>query len=183
MMLFWRKGYRHTSVDDLVEATGMPRASLYQVFGDKRTLFIRCLDLYGDRFSERMQSVMAAEPNGRRALAIILDASADRLCSAAGPPGCLRCEATVELMGTDAALDEALTIANARYLRNIEVLCRRSQRQGELSAQAARSLPLFVVAMIAGMVTLARGGATRGELASLIDQVLANWPDACSEES
>lgn len=176
MELFWRKGYRNASLDDLVAATGASRASLYEVFGDKRTLFIRSLDLYGARFSERMKAVMAAEPDGRRALAAILRASADRLASAAGPPGCLRCEATIELMGTDATLDAALSIANRRYLDGLRKLCRRSALASEITARDAERLPLFIAAMVAGMVTLARGGATRRELEIVIEQTLAAWP-------
>lgn len=177
MMLFWRKGFRRTSLDDLVAATKMPRASLYQVFGDKRALFIRCLDLYGDRFSKRMNEIMTAEPNGKRALAQILSASADRLTSTAGPPGCLRCDATVELMGSDEALDEAIAGANEKYRRNIELLCRRAVDNREITPEIAARLPIFVTSIIAGMVTLARGGATREELAILVDQALLNWPD------
>lgn len=175
MMLFWRKGYRVTSMDDLVETMGVPRASIYQVFGDKRTLFIQCLDLYGSRFAERMKQVMATEPDGKRALGAILNASADRLTSSTGPPGCLRCEATAELMGTDTALDEALNRANTLYLRGLQKLCRRSVEDGTLTAEAAESLPLVVAAMVAGMVTLARGGATRADLTLLIDHVMRSW--------
>ena len=36
-------GYRGTSVDDLLTATGLSRASLYQAFGSKRGLFLVCV--------------------------------------------------------------------------------------------------------------------------------------------
>lgn len=42
--LFRRNGYEATSVDDLVAATGVHRASLYHVFGSKYGLFRRALD-------------------------------------------------------------------------------------------------------------------------------------------
>lgn len=42
--LFRRQGYEATSVDDLVTATGVHRASLYGVFGSKYGLFRRALD-------------------------------------------------------------------------------------------------------------------------------------------
>ena len=38
-----RRGFAGTSVDDLVRATGVNRASLYGVFGSKDGLFRRCL--------------------------------------------------------------------------------------------------------------------------------------------
>lgn len=42
--LFRRQGYASTSIDDIVGATGVHRASLYSAFGSKYGLFIRALD-------------------------------------------------------------------------------------------------------------------------------------------
>src|SRR5918998_206100 len=44
--LFWRRGYRATSVRDLGEALGLSASSLYRTFGDKHALFLRALDHY-----------------------------------------------------------------------------------------------------------------------------------------
>ena len=41
--VFAKRGFAGTSVDDLVRATGVNRASLYGVFGSKDGLFQRCL--------------------------------------------------------------------------------------------------------------------------------------------
>ena len=44
---FWQRGYHDTSVDDLVEATGVRPGSLYNTFrGGKRELFLGSLDRY-----------------------------------------------------------------------------------------------------------------------------------------
>jgi TetR/AcrR family transcriptional repressor of nem operon len=48
MRCFWAAGYAATSVRDLGEAMGLGQASVYNAFGDKRTLFTRCLDRYLD---------------------------------------------------------------------------------------------------------------------------------------
>lgn len=47
MVLFWERGYRNTTMDELVKATGVVRASLYSTFGNKQKLFGRALDRYG----------------------------------------------------------------------------------------------------------------------------------------
>ena len=40
MEAFWAKGYEGTSVSDLLEAMGIHRGSMYDTFGDKRSLFL-----------------------------------------------------------------------------------------------------------------------------------------------
>ena len=45
---FRTQGYEATSIRDLVERTGMTVASLYNAFGDKRSLYQKTLDqIYG----------------------------------------------------------------------------------------------------------------------------------------
>ena len=48
MEVFWREGYGGTSLNDLLEETGIGRASLYRTFGDKRGLFLRAIERYID---------------------------------------------------------------------------------------------------------------------------------------
>lgn len=40
MSLFAQKGFNATSIDDLVEATGLLRGSLYKAFGSKLNIFL-----------------------------------------------------------------------------------------------------------------------------------------------
>ena len=49
IQVFWSKGYDGVTVDDLVAGMGVGRPSLYSVFGDKRTLFLRALKAYAER--------------------------------------------------------------------------------------------------------------------------------------
>src|SRR5260370_42636091 len=55
MQRFWQYGYEATSVRDLADAMGITGASLYNAYGDKRSLFRRSLDHYLDQsFHERI---------------------------------------------------------------------------------------------------------------------------------
>src|SRR6266404_3378906 len=52
---FWLRGYEATSVRDLADELGIAGASLYNAFGDKRTLYERSLNRYLDQtFRERI---------------------------------------------------------------------------------------------------------------------------------
>ena len=46
MDLFWKKGYHATSMQDLTEATGLNRSSLYNTFGCKMQLYRTALTQY-----------------------------------------------------------------------------------------------------------------------------------------
>lgn len=46
MELFWIKGFDATSLSDLERHLSLGRVSLYGAFGDKKHLFLRCLEKY-----------------------------------------------------------------------------------------------------------------------------------------
>jgi len=55
LVLFWRKGYQATSLDDLLKAMEISRSSFYATFVDKRSLFVCCLDLFAQRTKDVMR--------------------------------------------------------------------------------------------------------------------------------
>jgi AcrR family transcriptional regulator len=55
-LVFWSKGYDGVTIDDLVAGMGVGRPSLYSIFGDKRTIFLRVLHAYAER-----KGILAAE--------------------------------------------------------------------------------------------------------------------------
>ncbi|MCK0473838.1 TetR/AcrR family transcriptional regulator [Halalkalibacter sp. APA_J-10(15)] len=46
MELFWKQGYEKTSMQELVDHMGIHRKSIYDTFGDKRSLFSASLTFY-----------------------------------------------------------------------------------------------------------------------------------------
>jgi len=62
MGVFWEKGYDAASIADLTTAMGINRFSLYDTFGDKRTLYLKALDYYENHIVEPMiEQVNATE--------------------------------------------------------------------------------------------------------------------------
>ena len=47
MEQFWREGYEASSIQKLLDCTGINRGTLYNSFGDKETFFKSCVDQYG----------------------------------------------------------------------------------------------------------------------------------------
>ena len=66
--VFRSKGYDGVTIDDLVEGMGVGRPSLYSVFGDKRTLFLRVLKAYAEtKGRSRCEGALLAADSSRLA--------------------------------------------------------------------------------------------------------------------
>ncbi len=61
--LFWRQGYKASSVTDIVHATGLNTASMYKEFGDKDGLFEETLEHYRRHIIGPRTQILIDEPN------------------------------------------------------------------------------------------------------------------------
>src|SRR5271154_2908835 len=68
MRLFWQRGYEATSMQDLVEALGINRASLYGTFGDKAQLFEAAMKRYGAQMDAELAVHLKPPHAGREAV-------------------------------------------------------------------------------------------------------------------
>ncbi len=57
MILFEAKGYEGTSIRDLIEVTGISSSSMYEVFGDKRGIFLATLEHFCEHELRRVQQL------------------------------------------------------------------------------------------------------------------------------
>ena len=73
MAVFWEHGYEATSIQDLLEATGINRGSLYATFGNKQQLFLAVLDHYAEKVGTSMLAELK-DPDPRRAIARMFSA-------------------------------------------------------------------------------------------------------------
>ncbi len=99
--VFWTKGYEATSVQDLVDAMGVNRGSLYDTFGDKHALFVEAVEHYLNDSTSKLIEILSA---GRSPLAGIQDffnRVVNNLTSDNGCRGCLITNAAVELAPHD----------------------------------------------------------------------------------
>ena len=130
---FWRGGYRATSIDDLVAATGLKRGSLYAAFGDKTAMFLKAYDRYLAR-SERTRLALLDDPDiGRAITGLFADVLAG-LTDPATPPGCLVALTIGEAAGRGDAIEAAAreTYQGAEALLHDRL--RRAQADGQIGS-------------------------------------------------
>jgi TetR/AcrR family transcriptional repressor of nem operon len=173
LRLFWERGYPATSVQDLVDATGLSRASLYGAFGGKEQVFERALDRYRARFGEALQR-LADGGSARQALGRFFDTWLANLCDAKGPRGCfLQLSITEGEATTPAATRMAEESMKATESALSSVL-QRGKASGELFASLdERATARLLLVVLQGLSTAARAGRSRASLRKIVDQTLA----------
>ena len=175
MMLFWEHGYEATSLNDLTSALGVKPSSIYSAFGDKKSLFFEAVDLYlgGDA---ALQKMLSQAPTARAAVKDMLDGAVVAFTADDKPKGCLL--ASAALSCSDAALDVRQSLGVIR--RNMEAQVRdriavgiaRQELRGDAGALAG-----LAIALVQGLSTLARDGASREKLTRIVATAFQGWPD------
>ena len=81
MNCFWSNGYEATSVRDLAARMGITGTSLYNAYGDKRSLFRQVLQRYAERSTReriaRLESTLPPKQAVRAFLGEIVERSLD----------------------------------------------------------------------------------------------------------
>jgi AcrR family transcriptional regulator len=176
MLLFWRHGYEATSVSELTRAMGITPPSLYTAFGDKKQLFLESVQLYtsGDVTSE---SIIRDAPTAREAAIGLLQASAIGFTGESTPAGCLLASSAISCSASAADVQKALRdmrLNIEKYLQR-KIAADRSMRKLKPKIDAD-ALAGHIMAVIQGMSTLARDGATRAKLLSVASAAMLAWP-------
>ena len=176
MRVFWRKGYAATSIQDLVDGTGLSRSSLYNTFESKHGLFQHALKRYHCETAAIVALVAEDGPALERVRALLqrivaAELGDDLAC------GCLVANTALELGGRDDAVTALLGEHFSTLESALEALMQRGQQQGDIDADMEpRALARFVVATIQGLRVLGRGHADPAQgrrLADVVDIALS----------
>src|ERR1700735_5834302 len=107
MNLFWRLGYENTSMEALMKAMGIARQSLYDTFGDKRSLYLKALAHYREETNASMRRLFSSAPTVKDAFAQLLyGLSAESRAQHAR--GCLLLSANMERAAGDSVISDFL---------------------------------------------------------------------------
>ncbi|MEV7808358.1 TetR/AcrR family transcriptional regulator [Microbispora sp. NPDC088329] len=172
---FWRHGYEATSIAGLTAVMGVNPPSLYAAFGDKRRLFGEAVRRYQETHGAFASRALAGEPTARAAVERLLGEAAEVYTDPAHPPGCMIISAGVNT--SDPGVIEELRghreAGKAAIRRRIE----RDAEAGLLPPETdAPALATFFAAVIQGMSTQARDGASREDLDAVATLAMRAWP-------
>ena len=163
--LFWRQGFEATSIQDLVGALGINRASMYAAFGDKRGLFLAVIDRYLARSNAERLAILAAPGPARAAIGAFLAALLAEAEGAGPRQGCLVTNTLIEMAPRDPEIARRLRASLARVEEGFAEAIRRGQAAGEIGrTRDPGALARYLVGIAQGIRVLARGGAGADQL-------------------
>ena len=176
MRAFWRRGYAATSVDDLMEATGLARQSLYRTFGGKRALFLRAVDYYGQNVTGRVIEIINSAESPLAGVRGALKVQ-ERMSRETAPAGCLLSNSFGQFLQEDEDVREVLLRNFERLVRALQAAIRRAQDQGEInSAVDARAVGRTLACTINGLTGFNRMGFSTAyvrDVVNTLDQLLS----------
>ena len=102
--VFHDKGYNATSMQDLVDATGLNRSSIYNSFESKQNLFLECLANYQNTYKNKMEKGLLKAENSLEAIDFIFDLYLQDILLDAKDKGCLMVNCKSEMANQDESI-------------------------------------------------------------------------------
>lgn len=172
MNLFWRLGYENASLEALMREMGVAKQSLYDTFGDKRSLYLKALAHYRDQTNGEMRQMLSAIPSVKDGFAKLLYGMAAETREQ-HERGCLLLSANLQRNPRDAIIRDFLQDNQARVEAIFGQALQRAQKQEELSSKENPAvLARFFVVTIQGMRAMARLKSDRKALEQIAEVAL-----------
>jgi AcrR family transcriptional regulator len=173
---FAETGFAGTSLDDLLDATGLARQSLYNAFGGKMELFMRAFLSDTAGAVDAVKTVLQSAENPIARIRTQLVSTAIEHGSAQSPPS-LFLRAAVELSSREPDVAATVSAAFDSIRADYTACIVDAQNAGEIDGGAdAEALGTYFCAVIEGMSTLGRVGVPRATLLQIGFTSLATVP-------
>lgn len=172
--IFAAKGYSETSMEDLVQATGVSRYGLYGTFGNKRELFEAALERFAEGLG-KASFLKLLEPDAQlEQIRSIFYERAEDMCNVRENKGCLFIHTAMEMAPQDAELRDVLQKFMKRMTKAFAIGLETMRAKGEVKAalDIQRSAELLTSTMF-GLAVLGRTGFPKETLHGVIETTLA----------
>lgn len=173
VMLFWRKGFNATSMEDLKTATGINESSLYNTFGNKKQLFIEALQAYGEIVKQKFAS-LPTEEQPTESIRMLMRGIANMAAQREGAAGCMMMNSALEL---GAEHQDIVDIVNECYgqIENwlYDTIVRAQSRDEIPADKDAKNLARFLCYSLQSMFTIARTNPTEEFMTDVVETTLS----------
>lgn len=172
---FWKQGYQATSIRDLEDATGLTAGSLYKAYGNKRALFLQCLDHYIKEDSYVAILLRMFDTPIRKALRRLLDIIIETAKpESTRPSGCLVTNLVAELLSIDPDLARDASAGLADMQKALRFRFKWAQENGEIASDRdTDALAAHFMVVIQGLLVISTSTRDIETMTSARDVALA----------
>ncbi|WP_193369921.1 TetR/AcrR family transcriptional regulator [Pelagibius marinus] len=169
LSVFWRQGYQATSVQDLVEATGLNRGSLYDTFGDKHGLFLEVVEHYRSHVTAKRLAKLEEPGPAREKIATFFKDVIEFSLGEGRLLGCLMTNSAIELAPHDRDTRLAVAANMAAMEATFRRVLTRARKEGEIAGEKSPAdLARFLTATANGLRVMAKVAPERAALRSVV---------------
>ncbi|KUL34088.1 TetR family transcriptional regulator [Streptomyces sp. NRRL F-4489] len=173
MQVFWRKGYAATTPQDLVDALGIGKGSLYNAFGSKHALFEKALARYRDSQARALVELLEGSGPVKERLREVLWMLAGMDLADPNRRGCFAVNTAAELAGADEAATDLVRRMFDRTEEAFRAVVEEGQRSGEIApGRDARAIGSLLLSATVGLRLLARVAEGPERLARIVDATI-----------
>jgi len=174
MLVFWEKGYEGTSINDLEQAMGLKRTSIYNAFGNKSAIFERVMSCYKESVMSALFSDLDAAPNIREGVRRMLNGALDIHFDEDNPGGCLVVLSLMESGQHDAQSQASMQQTIQELKTALQKRLNKAKKNGELSKHLdAGSTATTIATTMAGMMVMGKANFSRASLKKTVNQVVS----------
>ena len=173
MEAFWRKGYEATSLTELCQCTGMNKASLYRVFGDKHRLFKASLRHYAETEFREVLSVIDDTKSPLSNIRAVIQ----KICADAGDEkGCMMINSMIELAPHDTEVKTMLAGFGERRVKALSEMIVGAQQSGEVRTELdAYKLARQLMITLAGSAAMVKGFLENDQILENLEDLIDSW--------
>lgn len=170
---FWSTGYEATSLQDLLQTMRLSKSSLYQTFGNKHELFLRCLGHYQQSMVDELNQKLACSASAKQFLCDFLEGVIAEAKNSGSRKGCFLVNTANELSQRDASIAVAVTNGTSNLSKVFRQAIELGKQQGEISSSAStRHLASYFMTAVSGLRTMVKAGAKKSTLKPVIELII-----------
>ena len=171
--IFWLKGYNATSMQDLVDTTGLNRSSIYNSFGNKMNLFQLTLKKYQKEGSGFFEVLINSNLNGLQSISSIFENTLDMMINDSDRKGCMFINCHTEMSNQDIQLNNITAKNQELLISHFNTMVKKGQEDGSIkTTQKSIELASYLASSFQGFRIMGMNTTNKKMLAGIIENIL-----------
>lgn len=162
---FWARGYSATTLDDLQQALGLQRGSIYAHFKSKENLFHEALALYQEEIVAQRRRLVRSAPSAKKGIVLFFSILIDHSVKNRAFPGCLNTNTAAELSVIDKEIGRRALAGLQSWEDFWREILEKAKKEGDLPKNAKiRSTARYLITLTQGINLVSKVNPDRAYL-------------------